>query len=245
MKSFDPNFDPRTLIESHEVETDGVLTTFSTIIGVICLEIFARRHNPNYIIGVNRGGWLLSTYLAHRLNINRENLLRFDSTKNQILEDFESHLNQISGGINILLVDDISRKGDSINKAVEFVKKYFPKSIQISVGVLVVCGEKKTNINYNPYCTRYKAVVLPWSSEERQMEARRNINAQGKVLRLDEESSLDEKAKILRIADAQARNGGEVDISIDDVDTVLKMIGKFFHIPDFTPPEFTPGHLEK
>lgn len=219
------------MIETREVQSDGVLATSNTIIGVISLEIFARRRKPSYILGVNRGGWLLSTYLAHRLNIGRNNLLRFDSNRNEILDNFNlDNLSHEKKSIDILLVDDISRKGESIKKAIHYVKDLLPTS-NLYVSVLVVCGrETDKNIDYNPYWTQYKDIQLPWSSEERKREARKIINAQGRVVRTDDHNSLDRKVPILRIADDETKEGEGVDISTDDIEAVLDMLEKFFPI---------------
>ena len=226
------SIDPRSLIESQEVQTDGVLSMSSTIIGVISLEIFARRHKPTYILGVNRGGWLLSTYLAQRLNINRDRLFRFDESKDDIIDNI-SHSNDIytNKEVDILLVDDISRTGNSIDKAIKCVKDKFSVST-ISVGVLVICGrESDQNIDYNPYKTKYIDIELPWSSSERKAEARKNIRDQGHVAQLGDHYSLNENVSILRIADDQTKEGSEFDIYNGDIENIINIFQRVFLIP--------------
>ncbi len=229
----DLNIQPRTLIEAQEVQSDGVLATSSTVIGVISLEVFARRHRPDCIIGVNRGGWLLSTYLAHRLNISRDKLLRFDASKADIIDNIDL-LDKIyeSDQMNILLVDDISRTGGSIQKAISCVKRRFSLS-KLSVAVLVVCGRATDkNIDYNPYWTQHKDIQLPWSSDERKREARKIINAQGEVVQLGDQNSLDIKVPVLRIADSETKEGEGVDISNNDIETVINMLEKLLLIQE-------------
>lgn len=205
------------------VESDGVLPGSSTLIGVVALEAYARENKPQYIIGINRGGWLLSTYLAHRLNIDREHLLRFDSSKNEIIDNhvIPARLKHK----NILLVDDISRKGNSIRIAHEYVKNNFIDSKFLTV-VLVVCGENPASelIDFNPYCTEYPDIQLPWSDEERKKEARKNLSneASDKVINLDNPDSLKLKSPVLRIARENNLEG--IDILNDDIDIMLNFM---------------------
>lgn len=223
---YDFHSNPRSLIEAHEVQSDGVLPTSSTVIGAVSLEVFARKCKPTGIIGVNRGGWLLSTYLAHRLNIDRENLFRFDAEPG-ILTDNEDILNSFGNNYNqpnILLVDDISRTGKSIEKALIYVRERFPSCIP-SVAVLVVCGRKTDkNVEYNPYWTQHLDIQLPWSSDERKKEARKNINSQEKVVILGNENSLEQKLPVLRIADSETKDGEEFDISNDDIEAIIRFL---------------------
>jgi hypoxanthine phosphoribosyltransferase len=229
-KKSEYKIEPRELFEAQEVQSDGVLATSSAIIGVISLEVFARRRRPKYIVGVNRGGWLLSDYLAHRLDIGRNNLLRFDADKNEIIDNFNLSEGIDNREINILLVDDISRTGNSIDKAVNCLKSKFPSG-SISVGVLVVCDrETDKNIDYNPYWTQYKDIQLPWSSDERKKEARKIINAQEKVAILGDKNSLDTKGPVLRIADSEAKEGEGFDISNSDIEIIFRMLEKLFSI---------------
>jgi hypoxanthine phosphoribosyltransferase len=228
------NIDPikiKTIVEAKEVESDGVLPASSTIIGVISLEYFARKYDPEYIVGVNRGGWLLSTYLAHRLDISRSKLLRFDADRDEIIDNTDSldSIENTSKKINILLVDDISRTGNSIDKCIDFLKKKSP-SIDIFVEVLVVCDRQtdrekiENNIDYYPYWTQNKDIQLPWSSDERKREARKIINSQEKVVQLGSRDSLDTKMPILRIADSETADGEGIDISTSDMETVMYML---------------------
>jgi hypoxanthine phosphoribosyltransferase len=215
-----------SLIKYHEVNSDGVLPNSSTVLGIASLENFARKYEPDCIIGVNRGGWLLSVYLAHRLNIDRSNIFRFDAERKDMIDkdEFINHFQESHSNRkpNILLVDDISRTGKSMQEAIDCVKsKFYFESF--SVIVLVVCGEKTHScIDYNPYWTQYKDIQLPWSSDKRKKEARKNIDAQviGKVVRLGDGNSLEQKSpnQILRIADEHTKDGEEFDIANEDMD---------------------------
>ena len=207
------------------VQSDGVLPGSSTLIGVVALEAYAREQKPQYIVGINRGGWLLSTYLAHRLNIDREHLLRFDSKRNEIIDN---NINNIKlKHKNILLVDDISRKGNSIKIAHEYMRNKFPDTSFLTV-VLVICGENPAQeiIDFHPYYTEYPDIQLPWSDEKRKQEARKNLSkvSSNKVISLDDPDSLRVKSPVLRIVGENKSEG--MDILNDDIDTMLDFLNK-------------------
>lgn len=207
------------------VQSDGVLPGSSTLIGVVALEAYARKQKPQYIVGINRGGWLLSTYLAHRLNIDREHLLRFDSKRNEIIDN---NINNIKlKHKNILLVDDISRKGNSIKIAHEYMRNKFTDASFLTV-VLVICGENPAQeiIDFHPYYTEYPDIQLPWSDENRKQEARKNLSkvSSNKVISLDDPDSLRVKSPVLRIVGENKSEG--MDILNDDIDTMLNFLDK-------------------
>lgn len=211
-----------------KVHSDGVLATSSAIIGVIRLEMFARKQKPDYLIGVNGGGWLLSAYLAQRLDIERDYLLRFNSESKQILDRKELNLNNK----NLLLIDDISRRGVSLHSAVEHLKSTFP-SCNLFTAVMVVCSRNlsKKIIDFYPYFTESPDIELPWSSEERKKEARK-ILSKDRIVHLREhyptESKFNKKSSVIKISDKDNEQG--IDIANNDVEAVLKL---FSHL-DFS-----------
>jgi hypoxanthine phosphoribosyltransferase len=215
----------KKMLPTQEVHSDGVLAASSAVLGLVSLEIFARSRKPDYIIGVNRGGWLLSTYLTHRLDIDRDNVLRFDDKKGRILEDITSlKASCESTKKTFLVVDDISRKGDAIRKAVGYIEKEFLSS-NLSVAVLVVCNKEKNSIvDYNPYWTRRGDIQLPWSSEERKKEARENITSNN-VVYLNEKRALEKmqgESVVRMVNEDQGREGTDgVDISINDMEAIM------------------------
>lgn len=215
------NFD---FISPKEVQSDGVLPVSSALVGVISLEVFARKKKPKYIIGVNRGGWLLSTYLAHRLNIDRNHLLRFDSDKGVIIDDVK-YIKLESQ--DVLLVDDISRTGKSIEKAIEYLKSNF-SDCNISITVLVICDKNSSReyVDFYPYYTYYPDVQLPWSSDERKKEAREaQLEAsQGKVTNLADENSLNSRSPILRMAESQNPDAEGIDIATEDIELIISIL---------------------
>jgi hypoxanthine phosphoribosyltransferase len=207
-----------------KVHSDGVLATSSAIIGVIRLEMFARKQKPDYLIGVNGGGWLLSAYLAQRLDIERDHLLRFNSESKQILDRKELNLNNK----NLLLIDDISRQGVSLHSAVEHLRSTFP-SCNLFTAVMVVCSRNssKKNIDFYPYFTESPDIELPWSSEERKKEARK-ILSKDKIVHLREpyptESKFNKKSSVIKISDEDNEQG--IDIANNDVEAVLKLFSQ-------------------
>jgi hypoxanthine phosphoribosyltransferase len=213
----------KAIIESHqkvEPSDDGILAASSIIIGVISLEFFAKEMAPKYIVGVNRGGWLLSTYLAQRLEIDRNHLLRFDSDRGELLDDVTS----ISKTDSILLIDDISRTGNALQIANNYLEKRFLDN-KISVAVLAVCSDNKmkNQITCYPYYTKTPDIALPWSSEDRKKLAReRNLHAGKRSISISDESVLEAKSPIIKMSDKN--NGEGIEIVARDADFIMKLI---------------------
>jgi hypoxanthine phosphoribosyltransferase len=222
---------PLSIGSPMEVQSDGVISSSSIFLGVVHLEIFARKQKPDFIIGVNRGGWLLSTYLAQRLNINSSSLFRFDSDRTSFFDNIDALSNYSEVYHNrkprILLVDDIVRTGHSIHTAIEYIQGKLP-SWDLSVMALIICGkENDAKISYNPYWTQNRDIQLPWSSAERKKQARKNIGNQENILRLSSETPLGKKTSVLRMSDG---NGDDFDVADNDIDVVVKLI-ESFNIP--------------
>jgi len=212
----------KSLAHPSEVQSDGVLPESSALIGLVKLEANAQAVRPDIIVGINRGGWLLSAYLAHRLEIERSSILRYDSAKNKIV-DANSTIKGFSH-MAILLVDDISRSGRSMEKGLKDVQALFPNS-QIKTSVLVTCNAERTGtIDFAAYYTKEPDIQLPWSSDKRKKEARQRLAEKGKKALLVGQSS-DEDTGILRLAyedDKSLTNAGGIDIASQDI-SVLKL----------------------
>jgi hypoxanthine phosphoribosyltransferase len=214
----------KKLYSTYELQSDGVMPSSSAVLGVLKLEAYARKCAPIMIVGVNRGGWLLSTYLAHRLGIERSNILRYDSGDDEIKD---KHIPSISAKDKILLIDDISRTGSSISKGIQCIKENFASS-ELSTAVLVVCDDTESNeqIDFKAYHANTKDIQLPWSSEERKQEARRRLANSGiglDITHFTSEGNTDQEG--ISVADA-------------DADVVRSILGDIPKIINDLPKEF-------
>jgi hypoxanthine phosphoribosyltransferase len=205
-----------------EPSDEGILAASSIFIGAIGLEFFAKKINPKYIIGVNRGGWLLSTYLAQRLEIGRDKLLRFksgeDAEKGELLDQAT-----LIKGESILLIDDISRTGNSLQIARDRLMEKFP-GIELYIAVLVVCANNKmkSQITCHPYYTTTPDIALPWSSEKRKKEARERNQSGKRSISISDDNVLDAHPPIIKMSDESNKDG--IDIVTKDVDIVMQLL---------------------
>jgi hypoxanthine phosphoribosyltransferase len=206
-----------------EPSDDGILAASSIFVGAIGLEFFAKKINPKYIIGVNRGGWLLSTYLAQRLEVSRDKLLRFksdeeDANKGEFLDEFTLRI-----GESILLIDDISRTGNSLKIARDRLIEKFP-GIELSIAVLVVCANNKIKkeITCHPYYTTTPDIALPWSSETRKKEARECNRSGKRSISISDDNVLEAHPPIIKMSDENYKDG--IDIVTKDVDIVMQLL---------------------
>ena len=213
------------LFVPQELQSDGVMPASSAFFGVVKLEAYVREINPKFLVGINRGGWLLSTYLAHRLEIERPNILRYDSNVNKIVD---VHKPLTTKNTRILLIDDISRTGDSIAKGLSYIQELFPLC-KLSVAVLVVCGKNKNNpdINFSSYYTNTVDIQLPWSPEDRKQKARKRLAKSGQKALLvgTSKDSLTEESNILRLSLDEPNHEVKdvIDIANNDVDVVVEL----------------------
>lgn len=218
-------------INAQQVESDGVLTVSSAVLGIAGLEMFARRRKSDYLVGVNRGGWLLSLYLAHRLEIPHSNILQFNSDTSELTgyEGAAEAILELDETANFLLIDSINKSGQSMSDAVKLVKEKIPQS-NFSVAVLVSCGELKSKeIDYFPYWTKLNDIALPWSSDERKERARKAAHVnKADIVYLGDKNSLentDKKIHVLRMADVEPEPGEWVDIANEDMETIMNIFG--------------------
>ena len=84
------------------------------------LEIEIRKHNPNIIVGINRGGMIIAYYIGSRLNIPASKIfeIEVENDKNQSSNTDRIQLKVVDGRANpdfysdnIVICDDIVRTG--------------------------------------------------------------------------------------------------------------------------------------
>jgi hypoxanthine phosphoribosyltransferase len=127
--------------------------------------------NVDAIIGVGRGGLIPATLLSYKLNVKVINNFQTQSYDDRnIPEAFklwqtpEDHfVNTFSGSKTILVVDDLSDKG----KTLDFIKRYFThKNVNLRFVTLYI--KKGTSFIPNLYVREYSPeewLVFPWEND--------------------------------------------------------------------------------
>ena len=127
--------------------------------------------NVDAIIGVGRGGLIPATLLSYKLGVSVINNFQIQSYSDRNIPDAfklwqipeEHFIKQFSGTATILVVDDLSDKG----KTLEFIKRYFEhKNVKLRFVTLYI----KTGTTFLPnlYVREYSTeewLVFPWETD--------------------------------------------------------------------------------
>lgn len=159
-------------LRTRELEHGGNLTHAASEIGLANIEFLLKsigriEKSTPYLFGINKGGSFLATYLAHRMNLHEKYIVKCDYRV-----DFEKIIceqRQIDGPIAI--IDDVTRSGRTIQAVRNYLEQTYPGSKIFSV-VLVMANLNSegqsgdyAKIDYAPWFTKEKDVVLPWSHQ--------------------------------------------------------------------------------
>jgi hypoxanthine phosphoribosyltransferase len=119
--------------------------------------------NINCIVGVSRGGLVPATILAHRLNVRELHTIGIRSYNlDHICDHAEIYQNcfknckDIYNGKNILIVDDISDRGNTFLKVMEEARK-----CQSNINILTACIYARETTDYTPHFF-YKKIKSEW-----------------------------------------------------------------------------------
>lgn len=134
----------------------------------------ARRFNPDYIFGINRGGAIVGGILAKKLQKPQVYILYVnldhDSSKHIIEHRGDTDTTIIKNGEKILLVDDALRNDEHMRIASEYLKKTYPnielrRMVVLQIKMDMVGPEKcwlPLSIEHSAYYTFLTTVKLPW-----------------------------------------------------------------------------------
>ena len=131
-------------------------------------RIIESGYKPDFMVGLARGGWVLSRVLCDYLGVKDLVSLKVEhwgvtatpDGKAQIKYPFDIDLT----GRNVLVVDDITDTGESMMVAVEYVKTKNPASIK-TAALRHINGSKFTPDFYGDVIT-WRWVVFPWNFME-------------------------------------------------------------------------------
>jgi len=131
----------------------------------ILREFISRADEAPYIFGINNGGNYMASYLASRINLHEKYIVKCDF-RVDLDKVYSEERQDIKGPI--ILIDDISRTGNTMRKIMISLKHKYPLSDVFSV-VLVKCTSKNDDksdvINYSPYTSTSKELTFPWDKE--------------------------------------------------------------------------------
>lgn len=125
--------------------------------------------HPDIMLGVERGGAIVGGILAKQFHVPIRLLYRNDSEE-WFCSDFDH--SDVDGKI-VILVDDVSRTGRSLEKAINYVKNHFNPKCLIVVALLITKTEHHIHkeidssslTDYFAYFTTRADIKLPWEKE--------------------------------------------------------------------------------
>jgi adenine/guanine phosphoribosyltransferase-like PRPP-binding protein len=135
--------------------------------GIKQLIEYTHNLNPDYIVGLNRGGVLVGAYIALATTLPSKKFGRcciYFENQNSIIE---CEIGKISG--TVLLVDDITRTGRTVSEAIKYLQKS-NKNIKVHVAtiVAVTTDKNKRIIDSVDFCAigvENSEIKLPWHFE--------------------------------------------------------------------------------
>ena len=138
---------------------------------VVKLVAYSKQLNPDWIVGVHPGGRLLSVYVADRIGLDQSKcgFVRTDPDRTDRLV-LELPPNEKMTG-RLLLVDDISRTGDTLDALKWFFIERNFSSIcaldRINFAVLLVVSDPDNAYAFRPDWVRFRTEKkwfrLPWT----------------------------------------------------------------------------------
>jgi hypoxanthine phosphoribosyltransferase len=151
-----------TLLRGKEISKEDANTGLKKLIS------YANKFEPDFIIGINRGGLLIGAFIALALGIPSKNFKRccvVPISGDSGGYDIDCSANDLVG--KVLVVDSIIRTGGSMTSTVKDLQKRFP-SIEINTATLatVTDKDKKSVFEGLDYCvfgTQDRLLKLPWS----------------------------------------------------------------------------------
>ena len=141
---------------------------FNKLARAVANKIIESSYQPDIIVGLARGGWVLSRVLCDylgvkdliSLKVEHWGLTATQDGKAQIKYPFDIDLT----GRKVLVVDDITDTGESMMVAVDFIKEKNPDEIRTAA--LRHIKSSKFTPDYYGDVIEWKWVIFPWNYTE-------------------------------------------------------------------------------
>jgi xanthine phosphoribosyltransferase len=132
------------------------------------IPVFAeeiKKHDPEAIISIARGGMTIGHFLGEYLNMRDVytiNAIHYDDTQKL---DFIKLFNvpDLSGVKNVVIVDDISDSGDTLEAVTEKITKIYP---HIDIKIATIFYKENTKVKPDVFLKKSdKWIVFFWDKE--------------------------------------------------------------------------------
>lgn len=141
---------------------------FNELANKVAMKMREDNYRPDFMVGLARGGWVLSRVLCDYLGIKDLVSLKVEhwgvtatpDGKAQIKFPIDIDLT----GRNVVIVDDITDTGESMKVAVDHIKKLNPETVR-TAALRNIQGSSFTPDYYGDEIT-WRWVVFPWNYVE-------------------------------------------------------------------------------
>lgn len=136
------------------------------LVSKICDDI-KKRYTPNHIISIGRGGMIVSRLISDKLNIKDISLINVKLYKNVGEKNDKIEIKNYSEFIekkNVLLVDDISDSGETIEKVIDYLKDR--RTNVLRTAVLLIRDSLVRSPSFIGKIIKKEWVIFPWEKEE-------------------------------------------------------------------------------
>ena len=141
---------------------------FEKLAKKVANKIISTNFHPGLIIGLARGGWVLSRMLCDYLGIKDLISLKVEHWGITATPDGEAHIkypfNVDLSGKKVLIVDDITDTGESLKIAYDHVNSFNPKEIRTAT-LRHIKGSKFIPDYYGEEIA-WRWVIFPWNYTE-------------------------------------------------------------------------------
>jgi hypoxanthine phosphoribosyltransferase len=141
---------------------------FYNLAGIVAKKINSSGYNPDVIVGLARGGWVLARVLCDFVGVKDLVSLKVEHWGVTATPDgtakLKHPLNVDLTGKKVLVVDDISDTGESMRVAVEYLKTLAPSEIRTASLQHLTCSKFKAD--YVGEVLPWRWVIFPWNFTE-------------------------------------------------------------------------------
>ena len=149
---------------------EGSVSNRQTNFGVRNLILYAMRNDPDFVIGLNKGGALIGSMISLALGLHTKQFKKcgiYVENKNQVVECDVSNLHG-----TVLIVDSIVRTGNTMNNAIKYFTsncKNVDELITASIVTNVNIEQQPiyNKLNYSIFKTTDACLPFPWSKSRK------------------------------------------------------------------------------
>ena len=169
-----------SVMEYSRISRSNVEDSLNTMVS------FVSGKKPDFLIGLNIGGIIVGSYLASNLQIPENRFIKCSVSKYEKEYKITIYTEEEIYG-KVLIIDDISRSGLTMEIAKRHIEKEYRNNLEIITATLVAFTDENTdrplyeNLDFYSYKTHNLHLLFPWT-----MRKEKNYDENTKIELFDE-----------------------------------------------------------